>query len=197
MKFLLSLIFCIVIAYGCKPVDHSQSEDKGLGTALKKGAKHLFKTGKLSGEVLANIKKLSKISDDATEKELKEILKKGGEKADEAVLAYNRAYDDRLLEWAKNLHFLSGRYTTTLRIDLPPSLMDALIDDIDKSVTELSDILQRRASQADRILIARVKQSDTTKQMEKLALGGETMKGFGLKKQDGSFIRELVYPNSM
>ena len=196
-KFVLALVSCVVIAYGCKPVDHSQSEEKGLGTALKKGAKHLFKTGKLSDEVLVNIKKLSKVSDDATEKQLKEILKKGGDQADEAVLAYNRAYEDALSAWAKELSFLSGRYTTSLRTDLPPSLMNSLIDDVDRGVRNLADILQRRADQADRILISRVKLSDTTEQMNKLAIGGETISGFGVKKQDGSFIRELVYPNSM
>lgn len=101
MKVLLSLVSCVVIAYGCKPVDHSESEEKGLRTLLKKGAKHLSSGGQLSDETLAGIGKISKNADpdSAYFKKMKKILAKGGSEltpdADKAILAYRRGYTEQ------------------------------------------------------------------------------------------------------
>lgn len=187
---LLAVLGCFVVSFGCKPVDHSKSEDKGLGSLLKKG---LSKGGKLSDETLSNIKNLAKRSDVSDfEKEMRQILEKGGRKADEAVLAYTRAYDARLREWSDELSALRKKYSLSMRIELPKDEMIDLLVSIDTSFNRLSDILRDRVYQTER-LVNRSDFTKTTTQMNDLALGGFGIGGKIGIKEDGSSLK-LAFP---
>ena len=199
-SFLVSIL--VLMVDNCKPADPSQSEDKGLGNLLKKGSRYLSKGGKLSDESLSNIKKLAKKSDpsveDATIRELRQILQKSGDKADEAVLAYTRAYDERLLEWSGELSALRKTYSLSMRIELPKEQMLDLLGSINRSYNRLSDIVRDRAFQAER-LVLRGDITKTTVQMNDLALGG-----FGIGKEltvkklkDGSYFKEIAFPEEL
>ena len=153
MKLLIILGCYTLIAYSCKPVDHSKSEEKGLRSLLKKGVENVFKTGKLSDKFSANIKKLTKADDDVTEKRLKQILKKGGPKADEAALIYNRAYKDRLSEWRNELSLLINRLESTIEANGTIKLINRQSTDITNQFKELSEITKRKSYQLERILV--------------------------------------------
>ena len=197
MKFLLSLISCVVIAYGCKPIDHSESEEKGLGTLFKQGAKKLTKAGKLSDEVATSIQKLAKTDDQTGIDNMKRILKQGGAEADEAALAYRRAYDAEILKWNEKMTYLRSRHDLWEELQ-PLNQEDTLVDlaklsktrkEIRDHLGKLDELINRRSNQIEKMVTAK----SPTKQMNQLTGAADRhglMFNFNAKG-------ELIFPRQM
>ena len=141
MKFVLALVSCAIIAYGCKPVDHSKSEEKGFRNIAKQLAKKVAKEGDLSNEAKNSIKNLVGYGSDSKKgiEHMKKALAKGGSISDEAVLVYVRAYNDMIREWDELIE-LSREKIARLPVPAP---IDAL-KEIHNRVFIETDILLRR-----------------------------------------------------
>ena len=95
MKFLLLLVSSVVIAYGCKPVDRSESETQSL-RKIAKGLEAITVSKKLT-DSLSVRQVVKQAVDDGQLEDLKKLLKKGGDLSDDVALAYYRAIKERKL----------------------------------------------------------------------------------------------------
>ena len=176
MKSLLFSIYCVVIVYGCKPVDHSQSEEKGIVNIAKQVAKKFKKAKKLDEVVIRSIKKLAKTDDQAGIDNMKMLLQKGGKQADQATLAYRRAYEAEIASWGAEMEYLKKRHNLIIdeirrqaKRGNPhrPVLFDeinAIRPNITEHLRKLEGILYRRSRQIEKI----VNINNPTKQMNHL-----------------------------
>ena len=151
MKFVLTLFFCALITYGCKPVDHSKSEEKGLITIGKK----ILKLGKISDEMLASFKNLAKRNDDSAIDKMKKIVAKGGKNIDKVTLAYRRGYIEQIEGWAMSMSNLQRRFNYLKTESHMPNYLEEMNHihiEIEMVTRKLVDRLEGRLDQIKKIV---------------------------------------------
>ena len=144
-KFVLALVFCVVIAYGCKPVDRSDSETQSLGKVGKvvdifsKGKK-LTKAARVSGAVEDAIRH--------NDIENLKILLKNADFSDEVSLLYYRSLRSKQDEFTNAVDISTLRiYRISGKPHQKAMGFDGEIQRITKDVFDFSDLLNRRSLQ--------------------------------------------------
>lgn len=140
----------MVVIHGCKPIDHSKSEEKFWKTSGKSTGDLVAKLGgDASEETLSGIGKLaSKNSDDKYWDELRKVLIKGGKNADKAVIAYYRGHKKQLKKIFKGYY---KRNLESLRTGNDLSMVEEIrfLDDI---VTDLTSMYGAHQNKVEKII---------------------------------------------